>query len=699
MSEQSGGPELLDPSARGDAVIAAAMAAPGQGGPVRWIAVAEAARRGDPEAKERLAAVGSEAFAASWEKLDGWKDTADFDLLYLLNLRLGYEDLLATELVEAIDRRILAFKYWYTDATPGVVDHRWYWSENHRIIFHTLELLAGQLFEDRTFAVPAEDGTPLTGADHERRASEMIDAWIREKAAHGFSEWHSDVYYQKDLTPLLTLAEFVEDPLIAARATAMVDLVLFDLALHQVAGNVGVTHGRSYAKDKLRAADQDTFGAVQVLFGTASSPASPDDAGAVLFARAQRYRMPSVLAEVARTTEVVADCEHMGVEIDPHEPVVDDPVRRDGLSYTDPSMVPFWWERSALTPWQTVALTMDTADRYGLWDTDLFSPFRVVQEVTGGDRDVARELAASFAPMINIGLLTEVDTCTWRSGGVMLSSAIDYRPGELGHQYHAWQATLGEDAVAFTTSPGNEPRPGERWPDSDLYWNGGVQPRSLQAGPAAIHVYRPGYVRPGPGLLEDFDHLPLTHAYLPVEHFDELRQAGGWTFARVGERYVGLWSHRPTTWRDHRGDGTPTGGLTEPFDLVAEGGADNVWVVEVGHGGTEGARSPDLRAGRWTDFDQFVDALVAATPEVAQGPPGADGLAGELSVRYESPGAGELEVSGEGGLRVGGTPWSPPSGLRFDNPFVRAEVGDTTYRIEAAGEVLSIDLLTGERSG
>jgi hypothetical protein len=523
MSEQSGGPELLDPSARGDAVIAAAMAAPGQGGPVRWIAVAEAARRGDPEAKERLAAVGSEAFAASWEKLDGWKDTADFDLLYLLNLRLGYEDLLATELVEAIDRRILAFKYWYTDATPGVVDHRWYWSENHRIIFHTLELLAGQLFEDRTFAVPAEDGTPLTGADHERRASEMIDAWIREKAAHGFSEWHSDVYYQKDLTPLLTLAEFVEDPLIAARATAMVDLVLFDLALHQVAGNVGVTHGRSYAKDKLRAADQDTFGAVQVLFGTASSPASPDDAGAVLFARAQRYRMPSVLAEVARTTEVVADCEHMGVEIDPHEPVVDDPVRRDGLSYTDPSMVPFWWERSALTPWQTVALTMDTADRYGLWDTDLFSPFRVVQEVTGGDRDVARELAASFAPMINIGLLTEVDTCTWRSGGVMLSSAIDYRPGELGHQYHAWQATLGEDAVAFTTSPGNEPRPGERWPDSDLYWNGGVQPRSLQARLRATGARPAGRLRP-----------PAPHPCLPPRRALRRAAPGGRLDLRPG---------------------------------------------------------------------------------------------------------------------------------------------------------------------
>ena len=42
----------------------------------------------------------------------------------------------------------------------------------------------------------------------------------------------------------------------------------------------------------------------------------------------------------------------------------------------------------------------------------------------------------------------------------MLSSAQDYRPGCFGEQYHAWQATLDEDAVVFTTHPKDEPERG-----------------------------------------------------------------------------------------------------------------------------------------------------------------------------------------------------------------------------------------------
>ena len=75
---------------------------------------------------------------------------------------------------------------------------------------------------------------------------------------------------------------------------------------------------------------------------------------------------------------------------------------------------------------------------------------------------MARSLAYDLRCLINVGLLSDVDTVTWRSADAMLSSAQDYRPGCFGQQYHAWQATLDEDAVVFTTLPGNEPRPGNQ---------------------------------------------------------------------------------------------------------------------------------------------------------------------------------------------------------------------------------------------
>ena len=100
-----------------------------------------------------------------------------------------------------------AFKYWYTEPTPpGLIDNKYYWSENHRIIFHTLEYLAGQAFPKARF-----DNDGRTGAEHRAHAKQLIDDWIAEKARFGFTEWHSDVYYQKDVTPLLSLVEWADD--------------------------------------------------------------------------------------------------------------------------------------------------------------------------------------------------------------------------------------------------------------------------------------------------------------------------------------------------------------------------------------------------------------------------------------------------------------------------------------------------------
>ncbi len=46
----------------------------------------------------------------------------------------------------------------------------------------------------------------------------------------------------------------------------VLDLLLFDIALHIQKGNDGATHGRSYMKDKSVATDQDIFNLSKLLF-------------------------------------------------------------------------------------------------------------------------------------------------------------------------------------------------------------------------------------------------------------------------------------------------------------------------------------------------------------------------------------------------------------------------------------------------
>jgi hypothetical protein len=623
------------------------------------------------------AAIGPGDFADTFAKIDAFRDTSDFDLLALMALWQGHRRDLAPELRTAIEQRFLGFRYWYTDPLPaGVIDDKWFWSENHRIIFHTLEYLAGRALPRKTFAVTGE-----TGRSHADRGRQRIEAWLDEKATWGFSEWHSDVYYQEDIEALTLLAEHGERDL-ARRAAVMLDLFLYDLAVHQVNGNNGVTHGRSYMKDKSRAADQDVFGTVKLLFGTSDQPyTSRSDAGATFLATAERYRLPEVIRRVATSEQTFVDRTHMGAPLDLDQPFSTDPQSEvPGVSFTDPAAIPFWWERGALTAWQTVPLTLATIDEHDLFETSLFKPFKPLVDVTGGDPAVARQLAHSLRCIINVGVLSEVDTVTWRSPHAMLSSAQDFRPGCFGHQYHAWQATLDEDAVVFTTLPGNEPRPGDRWVDADLYWSGtGAMPRSAQQGAAAVHLYAPKFAAPGPGPLESFSYLPYTHAYIPTERFDEVRQVGNWTLGRAGDGYVALWSWRPTTWRPHDPAVTFTNGLTQPFDLVAEGGANNAWIVEVGD------------ATAWGSFDAFAAAVTAAPVEVTDLGVGADGLPQGFDVAYRSPTEGQIGFSSTGPLTVDGADVPLHTADRFDNPFGTTAFGATTIEIADGDTTLSLD--------
>jgi len=665
----------------------------------------ERARR-DPGYDVADGAVPAGAWQGIFDKLFQLKDTSDFDLLYLNNLIEAYGGHPAVDASNWADAQqaILGFKYWYTDPTPvrefagaPVVDQMWYWTENHVLLFKVNEYLAGQRHPDAIFSV-----TGQTGAWHRDRAAAEIRRWLDERSRFGFAEWHSDVYYQKDLTPLLTLVEWAHDEDIANEAAMVLDLLILDMAHGVHSGNFGTTHGRSYIKDKASASTQDVFHGLKLLFDdTSLDYRSTGAADASLLSRAKQYRLPRVIAQIAAHDGPMTTRQRMNLPIDEvpdPDPSVQPGPAPYGFDYEDEANLPLWWSMNAMTTWNLARLTLSVGERENLWDAQ-FEEFKLLRDLVWVDGDLeatlvkARPLFVLFWPAINFSLLNEVNTVTHRTADYMLSTAQDYRKGVRGSQTHIAQATLDEHAVVFVThptyipvAPGGVVPPDWNWQREDEpgpgYWTGnGAEPRAAQYENVSIQIFSPQYAPIG---FLGFLYLPETHAYFPHAHFDEVVQDGHWTFGRKGDAFVGLYSHRDTVWRGGQPEVFDNQGL--PFDLVAPGGADNVWIIEVGSASEHG------------DFGAFRAALASA-PVVATPVGDLDGntFADGYDLVYGSPSQGEIRFGWHAPLEVAGQIVPIADHARFDSPFIHSEFDDPRYVVDTETHGLLLDFEQGLR--
>ena len=153
-----------------------------------------------------------------------------------------------------------------------------------------------------------------------------------------------------------------------------------------------------------------------------------------------------------------------------------------------------------------------------------------------------------------------------------------FTPGGYGYQQHLWYAAISNRMYTFVNLPGSERdfsgmRPG--------YWYGNLVFPALKQEGGELYCR---YIIP--------DNIPtkFTHAYYPAYAADELREAGGFRFARVNGGYLALWCSRPLT--VHNTD------AVNDFDLRAYG-TDTCWYVRVGEKSEYGS------------FDSFVDSCLS----------------------------------------------------------------------------------------
>ena len=418
-------------------------------------------------------------------------------------------------------------------------------------------------------ARPSPTTTFTQRRPHRRRAPRRgpgagSSTWLDEKARFGFTEWHSDVYYQKDVTPLLTLVEWADDRGGRARGRRWCSTcVLFDVALPPPAGQL-----RRHPRPLLHEGQERGRRPGHVRPGQAPlrrhRPALPvaGDAGADAVRpgpalpaarghppdRPSRSRRPSTASAWAcRSTRRPRSTP------DPEAPY--------GYAFDDPDERRRSGGSAARRPRGRSCRSPSTpSTSYDLWDSRLLRAVRAAARPRRRrPRRRPRRCAQSLAPMLGFGLLTEVNTYTYRSPDVMLSTAQDYRPGHV----LASSTTPGRRPSTSTPSSSpptrrTSPRSGTEWPDADGYWTGtGSMPRSAQHGRGGHPPLRTRSSPPGPAAPRAFGYLRLHPRLLPAGALRRGRAAtGGWTFGRKGDGYVALWSWRPAEWRD-----APAGGV------------------------------------------------------------------------------------------------------------------------------------------
>ena len=126
-------------------------ASAGTGAAGRWgeqntnRALAILATGGDTAEAEKLLAVQSDYIRRRF-------DCSDFYLVYYPYILRTFgkrgSGILSEKTENELTDCLLGFRYWIDE--PGN-DAMWFWSENHALMFHTCQLLAGELFPDEVF--------------------------------------------------------------------------------------------------------------------------------------------------------------------------------------------------------------------------------------------------------------------------------------------------------------------------------------------------------------------------------------------------------------------------------------------------------------------------------------------------------------------------------------------------------------------
>ena len=253
--------------------------------------------------------IDADAIRASCEHVIQRKDCADFMIQGILRLLYWDRDQhkLDPALVALMKEAVLGFKYWVDEPGDTVM---YMGSENHRLLFHVAEWMAGQLYPIEEFS-----NSGMRGLYHSTKGRMYITEWIRQRGRFGLDEWHSNSYYPITIAPLVNVYDFAinEDSKLREMAGFALDYMLFNIASDSYQGVFGSSHGRSYGEYVKYPDMEMTAGISWLYWGLGSLIPGTEGMGVVCLATSS-YQPPALLNGMANdNTQTIKSLEKHGL--------------------------------------------------------------------------------------------------------------------------------------------------------------------------------------------------------------------------------------------------------------------------------------------------------------------------------------------------------------------------------------------------
>ena len=179
------------------------------------------------------------------EELEGVrkrKDCSDFHFIVMIFIYHRFYEVLSERLKRELEEAMLGYRYWIDE--PGD-DVMWFFSENHALLFHCCQYLAGSYLPDRLFI-----NSNTYGREVKQRGEELLHEWFEAFFKEVITEWNSNAYIPVDVLGIGTLYNLTEPgSALHEKAKRAMDMIFYSLCLNSHKGAVMTSFGRTYEKE------------------------------------------------------------------------------------------------------------------------------------------------------------------------------------------------------------------------------------------------------------------------------------------------------------------------------------------------------------------------------------------------------------------------------------------------------------------